>query len=312
MRVRSMVLLFCVGAMAIIFGCSEDKGTNPDPDPDPVDYGLITVPATTGYPMGSEGLESAELPVHTVILDEFHIGRYEVTYELWYEVRTWAESNGYVFENAGDQGYCYSSETTGRHPVVNVNWRDCIAWCNAYSEKEELTPVYYTDSTKSTVYRDSATGGDIDNYGLDMAADGFRLPTEAEWEYAARYIDGTQTTPGDQHSGYDLDPDIDDCAWHSLNAGGCTHEVGELAANSLGACDMSGNAWEWCWDAYSDYPDYTVANPTGSINGDTRILRGGGLGNSPSAAYTSNRNAKAPDYTLSALGFRLCRGDFDK
>ena len=286
------------------------SGSGPD------EYDLWPVPATIGYPMGWDGIVANEAPVHTVSLDEFRIGKYEVTYALWAEVRTWAESNGYTFSNPGRQGGCSPEpcSTTNQHPVTYINWRDCIAWCNAYSEKEGLTPVYYTSSSKTEYYRNSLTGGDIGNDFVGWAGDGFRLPTEAEWEYAARYIDVIHVTSGAEHSGCNLDPDVEDCAWYEDNAGSSTHPVGQLHENSLGAYDMSGNVWEWCWDKFGSYPSTFQDNPLGpDVNVSEpniyRVHRGGGWYNS--AAYCrsatrdfSGRNSASVEiYT----GFRVAR-----
>ena len=126
--------------------------------------------ATNVFP-ASEGY-SDELPQHTVYVSAFYMDRYEVTKALWDEVKTWADTNGYAFENAG------SGKATN-HPVHTVNWYDVVKWCNARSEKEGLTPCY---TTNGVTYK---TGND-NNVVCNWSANGYRLPTEAEWEKAAR------------------------------------------------------------------------------------------------------------------------------
>ena len=272
---------------------------------------LISVPATAGYPMGwDEYISGHEEPVHTVALNAFRIGKYEVTYALWMVVKTWADANGYII-NDGVMGD--GSDRTDQHPVTDIHWKDCIAWCNAYSEKEGLTPVYYTSSAQTALYKDASTGGDgnISSDCVNWSANGFRLPTEAEWEYAARYTGGSSVSPGDKHCGYNLDPDIDNCAWFRDNSISSSEPVGQLQANSLGAHDMSGNVSEWCWDWYDGnyYNISPVNNPHGPASGVFRINRGGGWGvdSADIYAYSAYRAASNPFFRHLSGGFRVCR-----
>lgn len=294
----------------LFINCSDDKVTNPVIEPP--DYEFITVPETSGYQMGYDEVAT---PVHTVSLDEFQIGKYEVTFAFWKEVKTWAESNGYTFENDGYKG-SNKSTSTDQHPVTVINWRDCIAWCNAYSEKEGLSPVYYTSSAKTELYKNSSTGEDINNDCVDWAVDGFRLPTEAEWEYASRYfIDDIIDSSGVFHSGWNLNysdsvTSIEYCAWYNGNSGSSTYPVGQLQPNSHGAYDMSGNVWEWCWDWHEDYPSTSQNNPLGPISGTYHVLRGGSWYNFAEVCRTAYRGKGNPAYSHFNVGFRVCRGDF--
>ncbi len=299
-------------------GCGEDKVTNSNGDDGPKDYGLVRVDQAVGYYMGWDGIQDNEVPVHTVSVDEIYIGKYEVTYSLWDEVKSWATSNGYTFANPGQAGGCIEQPCANSwdHPVTKISWRDCIAWCNAYSEKEGLDPIYYTSAEKTEVYRNAVMGGDIGNDFVDWTGDGFRLPTEAEWEHAARYIDFNSISSGAHHSGYNIDPDIEDCAWYEDNATSGTRAVGQLQENSLGAYDMSGNVWEWCWDKFGPYPETFQDNPHGpEVNVSDpniyRVHRGGGWYNSESYCRTATRDFGGRNSTSTEIytGFRIVRAN---
>jgi len=200
-----------------------------------------------------------------VTITSFKIDKYEVTYALWTDVKNWALTHGYTDLVAGQNGY---DPVGSNNPVTNVNWYDIVKWCNARSEKDGLTPVYYTDNTQSTIYRTGQININLD--AVKWNVNGCRLPTETEWEFAAR---GGNSTQGYTYSGSNT---VDNVAWYLSNSGSRTHSAGQKSANELGIYDMSGNVWEWCWDWYSStYPSGTIDPKGPSTSQSYRLLRGG-------------------------------------
>jgi formylglycine-generating enzyme len=238
-----------------------------------------SIPATHGMVAVHGGTLRTSNTLNGSVVASFEIGKYEVRWDEWQEVRGWALSNGYGNFTTGNG-------SAADHPVREVNWYDCVKYCNARSEREGFTPVY---SVNGTVYR---TGDAIPT--VNSSANGYRLPTEAEWEYAAR---GGVLARGYLYAGSGI---LTHVGWYgdnssgaevSLSSGRGTWPVGQKAANELGLHDMSGNVWEWCWDAFTS----------------SRRVRGGSWGFSAFTCAVAYRDARNPDTRNNGIGFRLAR-----
>ncbi len=248
-----------------------------------------------------------ELPLHPVQVSAFNLSRFEVTKALWDRVRTWGITNGYTDLPAG-----FGKGPT--HPVYSVTWEDAVKWCNARSQMDGLTPCY---TLSGNVYRTGSATPDC-----NWNASGYRLPTEAEWERAARggwvgkhFPWGNTITLNDANYYSDavVSSGLDLSQTHGRNPnfeyGGTpyTVPVGSYAANDFGLCDMVGNVYEWCWDWRGDYPTGLQSDPRGPSSGSYRILRGGAWMSSAIEVRLANRMAKKPNETQDFCGFRIGR-----
>jgi formylglycine-generating enzyme required for sulfatase activity len=252
------------------------------------------------------------------------MGKYQVTYDLWYTVYTWAKANGYTFQDAGAEGSngtAGAAPTTAKYqPVTGISWRDAIVWCNAYSQMTGQTPVYCSDSGFTTPIKDATNGaygssinttaGSFDNPYVNWSANGYRLPTEGEYQYAASYQNGTNWTPYNYASGdtapYNTSVTIGNYCWYYTNSGNVTHNVGGKTANALGIYDMSGNVWEWCWDWDGNYPS-TSTDYRGPASGSNRVIRGGSYDNGANTLQVGSRDDDNPFNEYSSIGFRFAR-----
>lgn len=275
--------------------------------------GMALIPGGN-FTMGdtfNEGL-SDELPVHDVYVSAFYMDRYEVTKALWDDVYNWAVTHGYSFDNGG-------SGKAANHPVHTVNWYDAVKWCNARSEKEGKTPAYYADVELSVRYRTGQMAPYV-NW-----SSGYRLPTEAEWEKAARggasghrfpwanvdTITHSQANYYSDNFGYDISPTR---GYHPTFNDGVdpyTSPVGYFAPNGYGLYDMAGNVWEWCWDWYGGayYNSSPATDPCGPSSGAYRVLRGGSWFSSTNHDRCAYRvsdwiSQYVPAYADVRLGFR--------
>jgi formylglycine-generating enzyme required for sulfatase activity len=247
------------------------------------------------FTMGNEGSANE---FRTVELSAFCMGKCEVTKAKWDEVRTWALSNGY--DLAPGEG------KASDHPVQQISWYDVVKWCNARSEKEGLKPFYYTDDAQTKIYRTGKV--DVTNAQVKWTANGYRLPTEAEWEKAARgglvkalypwgatisHDDANYFGKNGYHPDFDLSPPL------------FTSPCGSFKSNGYGLYDMAGNVNEWCWDRDADYAKGDQKNPIGPTSGSSRIFRGGSWKESDLICQVGYRLKTIPSYSADHIGFRL-------
>ena len=209
-----------------------------------------------------------ERPRHKVILTrDFMIGKYAVTQALW----------------EGVMGSNPSSFKGANRPVERVSWFDVVEFCNKLSKREGLDPAY------------TINGEDVT---CNWNAKGYRLPTEAEWEYSAR---------GGEYHKYSGSYNVDEVAWYTKNSGNQTHPVGQKKPNGFGLYDMTGNVWEWVWDWYGAYSSGSQTDPTGTDSGPFRVLRGGCWYNVARYTRVSRCYSFGPTRRDADLGFRLSR-----
>jgi formylglycine-generating enzyme required for sulfatase activity len=224
-----------------------------------------------GSPENEPGRRDDEGPLHEVRVSAFRCLRYPVTKGLARRLDGASEAE------------------LGRDdpPLVDVSWLDAVRFCNRLSEADGLSPCYRFDGEDQVIW--------------DRAADGYRLLTEAEWEYACRAGTRTRWWFGDGEA------QLDEHAWYDKNSGYRLHPVGQKRPSPWGLHDMHGLVWEWCWDRYGPYPSDAQADPSGPQTGDSRVLRGGSFGGRAEDSRSAYRDRIRPENRDEFIGFRCAR-----
>ena len=269
-----------IALFALLAGCAPPPGEEDRrPQPQTAAGGIEMVALPGGwFEMGAADEDEPDQTLHKVFVSPFLIDTYPVTQEDYEKL---AGKNPSHWKGA-------------RNPVDQIRWRDAAAWCNARSQAEGLRPAY-----------------DPKTWACDFGADGYRLPTEAEYEYALR-----AGTRGAYFFGESPD-DLKRFAWFKENSPRGSHPVGEKPANPWGLCDMIGNMWEWCNDYYQEdyYRRSPERDPRGPANGENRVVRGGCWNSKPDHCRSAYRNYEMPGYTdvcfakdiHGQIGFRCVR-----
>jgi len=276
------VAVGALGAAALLpAGCEVATELGAEPIPLPEMVAIAAGAFDAGSPLGASIRDADETPHRVTLTRPFLIATTEVSQALWERV---------MGANPSLRWSC--GETC---PVDDLSWFQAVDFCNELSRLTGLEPAYQVEG---------------DQVSWDETSPGYRLPTEAEWEYACRggsgddFFNGAITEP---HGCTTLDPLLDQIAWYCPNGGSTTHPAARKAPNAWGLYDTAGNVSEWCWDRYGDYPAGPVIDPTGPPTGAQRVRRGGSWSEAARDCRSADRAMVDPTTRSYNLGLRLAR-----
>ncbi len=310
-------VIVLISVVLCFFNCDQPTDSEPGDSEQVVPDGMVKIAAAgqsfeMGQPdpdIGGEGNSDVEQPVHTV----------EFTYDFWMDTVEVTQAKYEEVMSNAYSGYStpeLSNSIGDDYPIHNVLWGDAALYCNARSLEEGYDTVYTYDSISGI----PGFNCELVGVSFDLSANGYRLPTEAEWEYA--YKGGTQTDyywnrdyeegyPSTQEDSVEIN---ENAVWrgnsYDLNSSDPDygpHPVGSKKPNNYGLYDMAGNLTEWCNDYYGEYESGPVTDPQGPETGNQRSVRGGNWGNHAIMLRATNRDFSAPNYAYAFVGFRLVK-----
>lgn len=301
---------WAAASILLLTSCAPDDSNDNEPPPDNP-CGMVRIQSGgRGFQMGSAAGFADEAPVHTVnFTRDFWMDSTEVT-QGDYDSLMRASYPAYT-----TPGWFIQYGHGDRFPAYHVYWADAVLYCNARSRRDGLDSVY----TYTRIVGTPGNLSELEGVVIDYSRNGYRLPTEAEWEYACR---GGRTTDFYWNVNYDPYPataaDSAEVHAHAVWYANSwvfgadvdefgTHPVAQKAPNAYRLYDMAGNVYEWCADWYGEYPSGAITDPIGPADGEWRILRGGSWGSNAIHLRSPNRTFSAPDYVYYFIGFRVVR-----
>jgi formylglycine-generating enzyme required for sulfatase activity len=303
---RNMITIGLLTAISILAAACSSPNSNAGPAPGATNYISPNIGKMVYIPSGTFQYDENRSDT-AKISAAFHMSENDITRAQFTTVTGLADPS--LAENSTGTG----------DPVQQVNWYHAIYFCNMLSIKEGLTPVYSVNGSTKPANWLSLSGGMIpltdnaiwDAVSADWSANGYRLPTEMEWMWAA--IGADKENPGHLNiKGYRKSfagstgaNNVDDYAWTTNNSGNSTHPAGTRLTNELGLFDMSGNVWQWCWDWYEQNTGGPLGDYRGGPSGSDRVIRGGSWYDSPSLVMVAFRYF--PNIAYNFIGFRVVR-----